>query len=285
MSSPSTRKQCDFTKLVLHGYEVELKEESTQDFYVTFKGPKDTLYEDAIYRVHVELPDQYPFASPSIGFEPFTIFHPNIDERSGSVCLDVINQTWTPLYSLVNVFETFLPQLLTYPNPGDPLNGEASSLYVKDTKKYEERVDSYVQYTIQLHKSRQAAKKEAEEKAAANAAEKGVREEGDQSQSHPHEVGNNSPTNNSSTSAQAAAAAVGADQDNANNRMAASSPKEEGALRTDPQASEETKGTAAADQYASTGGDQLIGSPASPLGGGWNDFEMRDDDDLDVEFD
>lgn len=24
---------------------------------------------------------------------------------SGSVCLDVINQTWTPMYELVNVFE------------------------------------------------------------------------------------------------------------------------------------------------------------------------------------
>jgi len=24
---------------------------------------------------------------------------------SGSVCLDVINQTWTPMYELVNIFE------------------------------------------------------------------------------------------------------------------------------------------------------------------------------------
>jgi len=29
--------------------------------------------------------------------------------RSGSVCLDVINQTWSPMYDLVNIFEIFLP--------------------------------------------------------------------------------------------------------------------------------------------------------------------------------
>ena len=115
------------------------------------------------------------------------IFHPNIDEllvftfpgippplltdhpwvcRSGSVCLDVINQTWSPMFGkrartliltreirrlradkthrfyidMINIFEVFLPQLLRYPNPNDPLNGEAAALLMRHPAEYDAKV-------------------------------------------------------------------------------------------------------------------------------------------------
>ena len=68
------------------------------------------------------------------------MFHPNVDESSGAVCLDVINQTWSPMFDLVNVFEVFLPQLLLYPNPSDPLNGEAAALLMRDPGQYAARI-------------------------------------------------------------------------------------------------------------------------------------------------
>ncbi|KFY20114.1 hypothetical protein V491_03975 [Pseudogymnoascus sp. VKM F-3775] len=64
--------------------------------------------------------------------------------RSGSVCLDVINQTWSPMFDMINIFEVFLPQLLRYPNPTDPLNGEAASLLMREPKTYEAKVKEYV---------------------------------------------------------------------------------------------------------------------------------------------
>jgi ubiquitin-protein ligase len=39
-----------------------------------------------------------------------------------------------------NIFEVFLPQLLRYPNPNDPLNGEAAALLMRHPKEYEMKV-------------------------------------------------------------------------------------------------------------------------------------------------
>ena len=41
---------------------------------------------------------------------------------------------------MINIFEVFLPQLLRYPNPSDPLNGEAAALLMRHPKEYEQRV-------------------------------------------------------------------------------------------------------------------------------------------------
>ncbi|EGP87908.1 uncharacterized protein MYCGRDRAFT_70925 [Zymoseptoria tritici IPO323] len=152
MSSPKRRIETDVWSLttdrLMSDYEVTLVNDNStlhhpQEFYVRFKGPTETPFEGGLWKIHVELPDQYPYKSPSIGFVN-RIFHPNIDELSGSVCLDVINQTWSPMYDMVNIFEVFLPQLLRYPNPTDPLNGEAAALMMREPKGYEAKVKEYV---------------------------------------------------------------------------------------------------------------------------------------------
>ncbi|KAI6529034.1 Ubiquitin-conjugating enzyme E2 8 [Pyricularia oryzae] len=126
-----------YYRMMMSDYEVTLVNDNSKNSMLS-------PFEGGTWKVHVELPDQYPYKSPSIGFVN-RIFHPNIDELSGSVCLDVINQTWSPMFDMINIFEVFLPQLLRYPNPTDPLNGEAAALMLREPKSYEAKVKEYVQ--------------------------------------------------------------------------------------------------------------------------------------------
>lgn len=44
------------------------------------------------------------------------------------------------MFDMINIFEVFLPQLLRYPNPADPLNGEAAALLMREPKSYDNKV-------------------------------------------------------------------------------------------------------------------------------------------------
>ncbi|CAR30595.1 E2 ubiquitin-conjugating protein UBC8 [Lachancea thermotolerans CBS 6340] len=143
MSNSKRRIETDVMKLLMSDHDVELVDDNMQEFHIKFHGPQGTPYEAGVWRLHVELPDNYPYKSPSIGFVN-KIFHPNIDAASGSICLDVINSTWSPLYDLINIVEWMIPGLLKEPNGSDPLNNEAATLQLKNKELYEQKIREFI---------------------------------------------------------------------------------------------------------------------------------------------
>ena len=139
----SKRLLKDIANIESAGFVVSRNEKRLDTISIFLKGPKDTLYEGGLWELTVFFPSEYPFKSPSIGFVN-KMYHPNVEESSGSICLDVLNKKWSPAYSLLNIFDTFIPQLLSYPNPDDPLNSEAAKLLLSDKEAYEEKVKWYV---------------------------------------------------------------------------------------------------------------------------------------------
>lgn len=53
---------------------------------------------------------------------------------------------------LTNIFESFLPQLLAYPNPIDPLNGDAAAMYLHRPEVYKQKIkgEATKEYQINL---------------------------------------------------------------------------------------------------------------------------------------
>ncbi|RZF43729.1 hypothetical protein LSTR_LSTR010396 [Laodelphax striatellus] len=140
-TSKNRRVKVDILKL-MEDHEV-ITPANKNELIVEFHGPAGTPYAGGIWMILLTLPANYPFQSPSIGFMN-RVYHPNIDLQSGSVCLDVINQKWSPLFNLSNIFDSFLPLLLSYPEPEDPLNANAAALFINDREKFDEVVRSHV---------------------------------------------------------------------------------------------------------------------------------------------
>lgn len=101
-----------------------------------FNGPPGTPYEHGVFKVDINIPNEYPFKPPVMKFVT-KIYHPNISSVTGAICLDILKDAWTPILTLKSSLIS-LQSLLQSPEPNDPQDAEVAKHYITNKPGFEE---------------------------------------------------------------------------------------------------------------------------------------------------
>ncbi|ALC43893.1 CG10862 [Drosophila busckii] len=115
----------DIKRDKLEGVHVQLIGNALFDWLITFRGPRDTPYENGCFQLEITFNHGYPFHPPKVKFLTH-IFHCNI--YNGRICVDFLGQKWSPVMPVGKLVLSIL-LLLMEPNPQSPLNLSAATLY------------------------------------------------------------------------------------------------------------------------------------------------------------
>jgi ubiquitin-conjugating enzyme E2 S len=97
---------------------------------ILLAGPVGTPYASGVWRLHLDIPPTYPTAPPTAQFRT-RLWHPNIDEATGAVCVETLKRDWSSALKLRDVLVT-ISCLLIQPNPASALNEAAGKLASED---------------------------------------------------------------------------------------------------------------------------------------------------------
>ncbi|KAH3906191.1 hypothetical protein HBI56_197730 [Parastagonospora nodorum] len=97
---------------------------------ILLAGPVGTPYQNGVWRLHLDIPPTYPTAPPTAQFRT-RLWHPNIDEATGAVCVETLKRDWSSALKLRDVLVT-ISCLLIQPNPASALNEAAGKLASED---------------------------------------------------------------------------------------------------------------------------------------------------------
>lgn len=78
---------------------------------VLITGPTGTPYSQGLWKLSLKIPESYPKAPPKANFRN-QIYHPNVEENTGTVCLDTLKKDWQPKLTLRDILVVGSPLLL-----------------------------------------------------------------------------------------------------------------------------------------------------------------------------
>jgi len=119
-----------------------MNEDNLFEWDATIFGPEECIWEGAIFKLKLTFTSDYPSKPPKVRFIS-TVFHPNV-YSDGSICLDIIQDKWSPIYNVVTILVS-IRSLLDDPNINSPANPIAAQLIQDNPKEYKKRVKKCVQ--------------------------------------------------------------------------------------------------------------------------------------------
>lgn len=108
-------------------FTAEPDESNLSKILATFPGPVQSPYQGGTFAIEFNVPPEYPLKPPRARFAT-KVFHPNVSSQTGAICLDILKDKWTPVYSLLSILIS-LQQLLDSPNASDPQDAEVAKVY------------------------------------------------------------------------------------------------------------------------------------------------------------
>jgi ubiquitin-conjugating enzyme E2 C len=129
VAGASSRLQKELMDLMMGGAEGISAFPHNDDLFHwigSIMGAEGTPYEGLEYQLSIKFPEQYPFEAPHVAFLT-PCFHPNVDVK-GSICLDILKEKWSAIYTASQVLLS-IQSLLDNPNNESPLNSHAAALW------------------------------------------------------------------------------------------------------------------------------------------------------------
>ncbi|KXL44435.1 hypothetical protein M433DRAFT_155648 [Acidomyces richmondensis BFW] len=127
------------------GCKVALVEESNLNLWeVTMDGPSSSIYSGGHFKIHVQLPKEYPFKPPVLNFKT-KIYHPNVtnDDR-GAMCLGMLrSDEWKPPNKIVDVLN-LVRAVLAAPQPDDAVEQGIADQFKNDRKAFDKIAKEWV---------------------------------------------------------------------------------------------------------------------------------------------
>ena len=134
----------------IDGIEI-IDPESLSELKAVIRAPPSTPYENGQFMIRFLFAMDFPHSPPKAYFLT-KIFHPNIDAKTGEICVNTLKKDWKATLGLRHVL-LVIRCLMIEPNPDSALNAEAGHLVRENYDQFVARARMFTQIHAQKRRA------------------------------------------------------------------------------------------------------------------------------------